>query len=150
VFDNWSDLKAFKADSATNETKEHEAEETPAEENAEHNTASVKKTEPESKIDESLDEAMEAAFEDVSEEKETKFKNFLDNGVQTDAEREEMWKHPWIRRIATQLSEMEKDHSQFERALQHSKDRRDQALQKSLHVLNGKIKTIAEKVKANV
>jgi hypothetical protein len=142
VFDNWETLKTFKGDVADAEKPE-----TPAEELGYSDEPKVTEAET---LETSLDKATEEAFEDSTAEVEAKFDNFMDNGVQTDKEREEMWKHPWIRRIATQLNEMEKDHSQFERVLQNSKDRREKALQKSLHVLTGNLKNITEKVKASV
>lgn len=138
VFDNWDTLKEFKGDVADKEPEK------PTEENPE-----PKVTETEA-LETSLDEATKEAFADSTAEEESKFNNFMDNGVQTDEEREEMWKHPWIRRIATQLNEMEKDHSQFERVLQNSKERRDNALNKSLHTLTGKIQTLTKKVQSCV
>jgi hypothetical protein len=134
VFDNWETLKAFKGD--TPDTKE----ETVAPE-----VKSAEEEPEEKEIENSLEEATEEAFEDSTAEQDAKFENFMDNGVQTDEEREEIWKHPWIRRIATQLNEMGKDHSQFERTLQNSKERREKALEKSLHTLTGKIQTLTEK-----
>lgn len=138
VFDNWSTLKEFKADSS--KEKEPEEKDLPTEDLNE----TPDEPKAEQKIEDSLEEATKEAFEDVNTEEEAKFQNFMDNGVQTDEEREEIWKHPWIRRIATQLNEMGKDHSQFERTLQNSKERREKALEKSLHKLTGKIQVLSE------
>jgi len=141
VFDNWQTLKEFAPEVADDKEIKIEPDNT-ADENSEEPAEAV--------IENSLDKATEEAFEDVTAEQDAKFDNFMDNGVQTDAEREEIWKHPWIRRIATQLNEMGKDHSQFERVLQNSKERREKALEKSLHTLTGKLKNITEKVKSSV
>jgi hypothetical protein len=144
VFENWETLKNFKTDNPKNKEEETEPTETTEQKTEE--------TEPEKAAPEepTLDEAIKEAFEDSTAIQDSKFDNFMDNGVQTDEEREEMWKHPWIRRLASQLNEMNKDYSQFERTLQQSKARRENALQKSLHTLTAKIETLTEKVKTNV
>ena len=134
---HWSDLKGFSDDVPENE----------------HNPE-VDSVDSPLDIDldqEKLEEKAEQALEEGSQnEQEAKFENFMDDGVQTPKEKEEIWKQPMLRRLATQMKEVEKDHSQFERALQNdAKKRRDGALEKSVFNLTEKMKTLAEKVKSN-
>jgi len=134
---HWSDLKGFSDDVPENEhNPEVEHVETPLDPDLDQ-----------AKLEEKAEDALE---EGSKNEAEAKFENFLDDGVQTPKEKEEIWKKPMLRRLATQMKEMEKDHSQFERALQNDvKKRRDNALEKSVFNLTEKMKTLTEKVKSN-
>lgn len=124
VSNNWASLKSFDSDDKVPEEK------SPTEVTSTPVAPSV------------LQAEIKTAYEDVTEEELCRFENFLDDGLQTDEEKEEAWRHPWLRRLNNQLNEMSKDRSQYERAMQQ---RRDDALEKSLPNLLAKIDSIAKK-----
>lgn len=128
----WDTLKNFEADEkepkADLPEKPKEAEETKAE--------SVPVASLESEIKDAMDE--------VSEEELCRFENFLDDGVQTDDDKDEAWRKPWLRRLNAQLEEMGKDYSQYERSMQQ---RRDKAMEKSLKNIFEKIEKVKKEIK---
>jgi hypothetical protein len=132
VSNNWDSLKNFKADD--NKKTDNDKQE------AQPNDDVSQEPSPPSQT--SLDSKIEEAYEDVTEEELCRFENFLDDGIPTDEEKEEIWRHPWLRRLNNQINEMQKDHSQYERAMQQ---RRDKALEKSLPNLMDKLSQIKEK-----
>jgi hypothetical protein len=132
---NWDDLKEFKADSKEETDPKPESEIT--EENNEHKEE-IKPTET------PLEQEIAEAVGDNSVEKDCQFENFLDNGIQTEDDKETAWKTPWLKRINTQLKEMGKDYSQYERTMQQ---RRDNALEKSLHRVLLKLDSVTAKIK---
>lgn len=134
VSNNWESLKIFSPDSNKPATEPKEEEGSPE----------IATDGPQSET--VFQAEIKEAYEDVSEEELCRFENFLDDGVQTDDDREAMWKHPWLRRINTQLTEMGKDYSQYERAMQQ---RRDNALEKSFSKIMEKVNWAVKKELSN-